>query len=634
MATPEIHPLSSLPSRAEVWLVDADRTALQQLTEALVNCGYRVRTATSGNALKACLKQGLPDAIVLETRLPDASGYHLCTSLKAIPATRAIPVIFASDSNEVGDKVRAFTVGGVDYITKPYAIEEMLVRIHNQLALRSAQAQVHQLNTQLEERVRQRTAQIEALGRKLLHMASFDALTQLPNRVMCVKAIGRALKRIKRNLDYEFALLLLDCDRFTAINSSLGHVVGDQILIEMARRLKTSLHPGSTLARLGGDEFAILLEDIHSLSDATQMAQRVQDQLRSPFQWEGRDVFLTASIGIVFGSPNYHNPEHLLRDADTAMSRSKFRGRNCYTVFDADMRRTTMARLQLETDLRRAITRQELSVSYQPIVSVATGAIAGFEALVRWIHPERGAISPAEFVPIAEETGEIVPLGLWVLEQVCLQLAHWQTLGPRNHPLTVSVNLSPRQFAQPDLIDRIDGILADTRVSGQHLKLEITETAFIDNADLAAAVLRQLRDRQIQLSIDDFGTGYSSLSYLHRFPANALKIDRSFIAQSSWTRVPGFATDARLTPAIQGSQRPDAIVEAIITMAHQLGMSAIAEGVETAEQLARLRDLNCEFAQGYLFSRPIDSLAASEMLDREFSVIRTLPPKPCRIAKA
>jgi diguanylate cyclase (GGDEF)-like protein len=392
-------------------------------------------------------------------------------------------------------------------------------------------------------------------------------------------------------------VLFLDLDRFKNVNDSLGHHVGDELLIAVARRLESLLRPGDTVARLGGDEFAILLNDVTDGTQATRVAQRVNRELAQPFNLRGHEVFVTMSLGIALGSScEYERPEDVLRDADTAMYRAKAAGKDRSVLFDRNMHDLAVALLQLENDLRRALEREELEIHYQPIVSLATGKLDSFEALLRWNHPVRGLLHPESFIAIAEDTGLIVPIGWWVLREACRQLAEWQALYPSVPPVPVSVNLSCKQFQQVDLIKRIKKILRETQAPMGSLRLEMTESTIMDHGDAALAKLSQLRDLGVKLYIDDFGTGYSSLSYLHRLPMDALKIDRSFISYTG-----------------DGAGRPE-IVHTIVTLARTLGMGVAAEGLETAEQVSRLRGLSCQFGQGYFFSKPIDRSAASGLL--------------------
>ncbi|MBD2533789.1 EAL domain-containing protein [Nostoc flagelliforme FACHB-838] len=431
---------------------------------------------------------------------------------------------------------------------------------------------------------------------QLIHDVFHDSLTGLPNRALFVERLERALVRTKRYSGYRFAVLFLDVDRFKVINDSLGHIIGDQLLMALARRLERCLRAGDTVARLGGDEFTILLDDIKDLSDVINVANRINVALTGAFNTGGNEVITTVSIGIVLGTSNYNLPEELIRDADIAMYRAKALGKARYEIFDFSMYTQAAQLLQLEMDLRRAIERQEFQVYYQPIVSLETYKIIGFEALVRWQHPEHGIISPEKFIPLAEETGLIVPIGYWVLREACRQMRAWQLKFPTNPPLTISVNISSKQFFHPNLIEEIRQILLDSGLEGSSLKLEITETVLMKNSDSATAMLLELQQMDIQLHLDDFGTGYSSLSYLHHFPFSALKIDRSFVIN------------------IGANGENLEIVQAIISLAQSLNIDVIAEGIETREQLTQLQMKKCKHAQGYIFSRPLDSNSVDTLI--------------------
>jgi diguanylate cyclase (GGDEF)-like protein/PAS domain S-box-containing protein len=419
------------------------------------------------------------------------------------------------------------------------------------------------------------------------HVALYDQLTGLPSRVLFLEQLKRALSRVKREPNYRFAVLFLDCDRFKVVNDSLGHFIGDRLLIGVAQRLEQLLRPGDVIARLGGDEFAILLENMPSLHEVEKVASRLNQDLEKPFVLEGNTVYTSASIGIALNSETTLNPEDLLRDADNAMYRAKALGKSQYAVFASEMRDRVQSRLQIETDLRAALERHEFFLHYQPIVSLETGMLKGLEALIRWQHPQKGFISPAEFIPIAEETGLIVPIGDWVLLEACQQLQKWQQTFPGIEFLSVSVNLSRKQLSRANLASYIQDVLVQNQLSPHHLKLEITETMIMDDEAAAKTILMQLKALGLQIQIDDFGTGYSSLSFLQNFPLNTLKIDRSFV----W--------------ALDNDTERHEIVQSIVMLAHNLGMTAIAEGVETPEQLQRLRDFNCDLAQGYLLAKPL-----------------------------
>ncbi|MBV9865687.1 MAG: EAL domain-containing protein [Abitibacteriaceae bacterium] len=435
---------------------------------------------------------------------------------------------------------------------------------------------------------------------QLVYNALYDELTGLPNRALFRDRLERAFTHAKRHENYLFAVLFLDFDGFKVINDSLGHTMGDQLLVAIAERLQTCLRTADTVARMGGDEFTILLDSIEDLSEATQVAERVQTAMRQPFDLDGQQVFAPVSTGIALYTPSYDYPEHLLRDADTAMYRAKAQGRARYEIFNVDMHAQAMHRLQIENELHRAIEQQEFVLCYQPIVSLATGKITGFEALVRWQHPQRGLLSPLEFVPVAEETGRIVAIDQWVLRTACHQMRRWHdAIAQDKTPLTISINLSSRHFSTPNLVEQVQEILTETGLPSTALKLEITESAIMDNAESAILTLRKLSELGIQLGMDDFGTGYSSLSYLHRFAFDVLKVDRSFISH--------------MTTA----ERNLEIVQAIVSLANSLRIDVVAEGVETADQLAHLRNLRCEYGQGYFFSKPLDLQSAEALLIQE-----------------
>jgi diguanylate cyclase (GGDEF)-like protein/PAS domain S-box-containing protein len=436
---------------------------------------------------------------------------------------------------------------------------------------------------------------------RLHHDAFHDALTGLPNRALFMDHVKLAIARMQRRENQIFAVLYLDLDRFKVINDSLGHMGGDQLLVGIARRLEYCLRPGDTIARIGGDEFTVLLEDIDGDNDVGQIAERIQEELSLPFSLSGREVFTTVSIGIALSSREYERPEDILRDADTAMYRAKSLGKARHETFDTGMHSQAIKLLQLETDLRRALERKEFLVVYQPIMSLETGLLRGFEALIRWPHPERGLISPMDFIPVAEDTGMIVQIGEWVLREACQQMHRWQVIFPSDPPIFMCVNLSVKQFSQQDLIDKVAGILQETRLAPTSLKLEITESAVMENVETATKMLNQLRALGVQLAMDDFGTGYSSLSNLHRFPINTLKIDRSFI-----------------TRMVENNENAE-IVRTISGLAQNLGMDVVAEGVETPEQLEILRALGCQFGQGYFFSKPLDTGSAEEFICHAYS---------------
>ncbi|MFL6233137.1 MAG: putative bifunctional diguanylate cyclase/phosphodiesterase [Thermoanaerobaculia bacterium] len=437
----------------------------------------------------------------------------------------------------------------------------------------------------------------KAAEERLLHDAFHDPLTGLPNRALFMDRLGMAIVHAKRRLSYTFAVLFIDLDRFKNVNDSLGHSVGDELLIAVARRLESCLRPGDTVARLGGDEFTILLDEVADVDHAVQVAQRLHREMARPFQVQGHEVFVTLSLGITLGAGgDYERPEDVLRDADTAMYGAKGSGKARDAIFDRDMHDRAVALLRLETDLRLAIERSEFEIHYQPIISLTNGKIDAFEALLRWHHPGRGLLRPDSFVAVAEDTGLLVPIGWWVLREACRQLAEWQALPWASESLAVTVNLSGKQFVQADLVPRIEEILRETGIRPGGLRLEITEGTIMGQAEDAIAKLLALRGFGVKLYIDDFGTGYSSLSYLHRLPVDALKIDRSFISE------------------MNGGDDRSEIVGTIVTLARILRMDVAAEGIETAEQVSRLRALSCHYGQGYFFSEPLAGIAAGGLI--------------------
>lgn len=428
------------------------------------------------------------------------------------------------------------------------------------------------------------------------HVALFDQLTGLPSRALFLEQLRRTFSRTERQSSYRLAVLFLDCDRFKVVNDSLGHAIGDRLLQAVAQRLEESLRPGDVVARLGGDEFAILLENLQSHQDAEYVATRINQALARPFNLNGHTVYISVSIGIAFNNVHSQQPEDLLRDADTAMYRAKAAGKSQYAVFEGTMHEQAQRSLQLETDLRRAIETKQFQLFYQPIWSLATNAMTGFEALIRWPHPTRGMILPAEFIPIAEETGLILPIGQWVIQEACRQMNLWKEQFPTVQPFTVSVNLSAKQFSEPNLVEQIQATLNQTGFPPHRLKIEITETMIVENHQVAVQILTQLQALGIQIQVDDFGTGYSSLSVLHNLPLDTLKVDISFVRL--------LKTD------------PDnaEIVKVIIKLAQNLGMEAIAEGVETQAQLLQLKTLGCDFAQGYLLAKPLPPLEIERLM--------------------
>ncbi len=450
---------------------------------------------------------------------------------------------------------------------------------------------------------------------KFRHAAFHDSLTDLPNRNLFMETLSFSLEKLKHKPNFKFAILFLDINRFKTINDSLGHSMGDRLILHVGRRLATAVRDKDLVARFGGDEFAFILNNINGIEDAIEFAELIKTKISAPFTLNGRQVFTSFSVGIAMGNADYEAAENILRDADIAMYHAKDAKKD-YVIFDQKMHTRAVTLLQIETDLRSALERDELCMYYQPIVDLNSMRLFGFESLIRWNHPQRGLVPPGEFIPVCEETGLIIPLSLWVLRTSCRQMVEWQRKSQFNKDLVVSVNLSGKHFAQKDLVKQIESIIKETEINPKNLKLELTESAVMENAEGVILMLKQIRELGVQLSIDDFGTGYSSLSYLHRFPINTLKVDRSFVSTME-----------------DGSENGE-IVRTVIALAKTLGLDVIAEGIETIHQLHQLRILGCEYGQGYLFSRPVPVEEAERLLEdktRWENIIpkqTVLPPAP------
>ncbi|MEJ6483333.1 amino acid permease [Nostoc punctiforme UO1] len=512
---------------------------------------------------------------------------------QTLKINQGLRIVESTISQPFNSQLREYVVIIRD-ITKRKLVEEELIQYRYQLEKLVLERTVEliRVNQQLEQDIIKRQQAQE----QLLHNSLHDGLTGLPNQRLFMERVQQAIERTKQQNNYLFAVLFLDLDRFKVVNDSLGHLLGNQLLIAISHRLKSVLRTGDIVARFGGDEFTILIEDIEDIDIAIQVAERIKKVLALPFELNEHLVFTNASIGIALSKPDYEQSAHILRDADVAMYRAKSLGKARYEVFDQKMYEGASLLLELETALRNALLKQkEFRLNYQPIISLITGKIIGFEALIRWYHPKRGLISPQDFIPLAEETGMIVSIGQWVLFEACQQMHRWHQKFPSSLPLTISVNFSGKQITQPDVFKQVKHILQETGLKPCSLKLEITETLLMDNFELATTVLSQLTELNVEMHIDDFGTGYSSLSYLHRLPIKTLKIDRSFVTNI-------------------GSRGENLeIVRAIVTLAHNLNMSVTAEGIETVEQLAQLKALQCDYGQGYFFLRPMES-AEVEML--------------------
>ena len=458
-------------------------------------------------------------------------------------------------------------------------------------------SQLSKVNEELQVELTERKRTQEQLSYTSLH----DPLTNLPNRVLFMDRLKHAMKRARRHKNFTFAVIFLDLDGFKVVNDSLGHSVGDLLLVESARRLTDCLRGEDSVARLGGDEFVILIEEVEGSTVYKNIAKRIRNNLALPADLSGHKVYVSVSMGIVLSDARYERPEDIVRDADIAMYHAKRQGRGRYEIFDTTMLDNVMTRLELETDLRKALENQEFIVHYQPIINLGTHQIVGFEALIRWQHPTRGLTPPADFIPIAEEIGLIVPIGYWVLDEACQQIGVWQEQYPADPPLTVNVNISIKQCAELDFVEKIVEILQKNKLAAGCLKLELAESLIVENSKYISTMLLKLNELGIQVQIGEFGTGYSLLGYLHTLPIDTLKIDRTFIS--------------RLGTKHDGSE----IVQTILTLAHSFGMKVIAEGVETDEQLSKLKAMDCEYVQGFLFAKAVDSQEAGALLGKPFA---------------
>lgn len=443
------------------------------------------------------------------------------------------------------------------------------------------------------------------------HAAFHDALTGLPNRNFFMDKLRLALERKREKTELNFAILLLDLNRFKTINDSLGHSMGDRLIQSVARRLSHLVRDDDMVARFSGDKFGVILTDLLMRDEATAFAERMMRRIAEPYTLDGRQVFTNVKIGIAFGNSKYAEAEDILRDADIAMYYAKDNEEN-YVIFDQKMHIRAVTRLQLETDLRFAIERKEFELHYQPIIGLDSADLVGFEALVRWNHPQRGLIPPNEFIPITESTGLIIPITIQILHSACEQIGKWQDRVTDGKPLSVAVNLSGKHFAHPNLVDQIKTVLAESGINPASLKLELTESAIMENADTAISMLKEIKNTGVQISIDDFGTGYSSLSYLHRFPIDLLKVDRSFVS------------------AMESNSENGEIVRTVIALARALKLKVVAEGIESIHQFHQLRVLGCEYGQGYLFSKPLPVAEIEKLLDDRNRWKHILPPDNSR----
>lgn len=604
-----------------ILIVDDTPANLGVVVESLEGFGFRVVIAEDGAEALRRAQFVHPDLILMDVMMPGIDGFETCRQIKADEALRDIPVIFMTALIESDHVLKGFDAGGVDYVTKPFQIVELLARLKTHLALRSAQRKLLQAHDDLEARVKARTAELaqanaqlraevaerERAEIRIRYLAQHDSLTELPNLLLFRERVSLAITEAKATGRLT-ALLLIDLDRFKNVNDAFGHPAGDQLLRTVAQRLHYCINGTGSVARLGGDEFVIHLPDLADASAILLVCTKALEELRLPFSVGNHDLYISGSIGISVYPDDGDNADALLRAADTAMYHAKSQGRDNYQFFTRNMHRETEKRLDIANSLHQGFKRREFLLHFQPQVDLGSGRIFAAEALVRWQRPETGMVPPGDFIRIAEETGFIVRLGERVLYDACAQAASWRV---SHHPgLRIAVNLSPQQLQRPGFSELVARILQETGLPPTALELEITEGMLTKESPENMATLSQLADQGIGLAIDDFGTGYSSLSYLRRFPIHTLKIDQSFVA--------GIARDANDT----------AIVTAIIAMAHSLRLKVVAEGVETAEQAQFLKAHGCLAAQGFYFSRAVAPDAFVDLLRISASQHPDLPLNP------
>jgi diguanylate cyclase (GGDEF)-like protein len=628
MTTSVVPPEAGTPT---VLIVDDTPANVGILVEYLEDRQVRVAVAQEGEEGLARAEFVQPDLILLDVMMPGMDGFETCRRLKASAATRDIPVIFMTALTETPDKLAGFAAGGVDYVTKPFQIDEVWARVTTHLALRSAQKRLAEQNTQLQQeialrrraeadlqaandlleaRVAERTAELVSTNarleqkiadynqaeRRIDFMAHHDALTGLPNRLLLEDRINQAIAQARRHQEEMVAQLHIDLDHFKTINDSLGDRIGDRLLQAVAARLQECTRVGDSLGCLGGNAFGICLAALRSSNDAALVASKILESLSRPFHVEDHELHVTASIGVGLFPSDGGDAAALLRAANAAMYKAKQTGRGNYQFFTAALHEAAKRRMATTNRLRQALAHDEFCVYYQPQVDMESGRIFSAEALLRWTPPGKAPRSCVDFIAIAEETGIIVPIGEWVLRQACAQLKRWRDGG---HPdMRIAVNLSARQFTQANLTEFVAQVLHDTDIPADALELELTESLTMQPSDDNLAVMHRLNNMGVQLSIDDFGTGYSSLAYLQNFPIHALKIDRSFVI------------------GINEETHDAAIVTAIIAMAHSLHLNLIAEGVDRPEHVSFLTAHGCLAAQGYYYSQPVPADVMTQLLDQ------------------
>lgn len=614
-----------------ILIVDANSTDVKLLSNLIENHGYKSLIAYDSKIALEIGRQILPMLVIWDINTFEVSNIEECLSFQQWIVNQNVPVIFMKDLLEPSKLIDNLHSENFDYITKPFNHEEVISCINFYLkrqllslstfqypsyidqllkGFTTIEYELLKITKELDQRLEERSSQLflvwqelQKVQQKLLTKEEklridnlYDKITGLPNRTWLIERLQNIILLANQNSTFQYAVLSIGVDRFQIVNDSLGHLLGDELLKNIAHRLKDCLNNTGTVARLGGDEFIVLLENVQSLSDATAVAEYIQEQFKLPFQLNDYEIFAGVSTGITLSNMKYQSPIEMLRDAGIAMSQAKQAGKGCYQVLTPENRTKAIARLQLENDLRYGIERKEFYLEYQPIYCLTKGKILGFEALVRWRHPSRGRVSPNDFIPTVEEIGLIDRLGFWVLQEATRQLKYWQEAFPCYPHLVMNINISAKQLKQVQLILQIENLCRQIGLKENSLKLEITESCFMEISAEEVNMLHNLKNMGIGLCIDDFGTGYSSLSRLHKFPMDTIKVDRSFVQ--------------RLGTGLRETE----IVQSIGNLAHNLGLDLVAEGIETKDQLEKLQELGYEFGQGYLFSEPLDRETASQLL--------------------
>jgi diguanylate cyclase (GGDEF)-like protein len=607
-------------SQANILIVDDTPDNLELLAAILQKRGYQTRCVHNGSEAIEIAGSGWADLILLDIQMPDMDGYQVCEQLKAELQTCNIPVIFISALDAFTDKQKAFKVGGVDYINKPFEIKEVVVRVANQIAIQSGKSQIIKLNNQLEQKVKERTSELEQSNQqlqaeinrrqqaqdRLLQMALNDPVTGFANRNSFISRLKQALRVTEQQPDYFFAVILLECDRFKKIKRTISHVDSNQLLMAIAQTLHACIPESALLSRLEGEEFAIFLDNISDVQEAIAIVEKIQDKLTKPFVIKHQTILINVNIGIAIGNKDYQDTDRLFNDADIAMQKAQELGGDRYQVFQPEMYIQLQQDMELakqEIALKQAIKNQEFVNYYLPIISLKTQQLVELEALVRWHHPQKGIILPQNFIDIAEKMGLMNAIGNLVLKQACHDIKYWQHNYQDQKNLGICINLSAKQLFHPSLISKVDLILRKTKLQGHHLKFDLAETVTLEYPTTALQILQELKKRRVRLCLDNFGVGYSSLTCLHRFPFDELKIDRSLIAHIGQEKL-----------NLQQETATTLLLQQIITIAHQMNIIVTATGIENNYQLNLLKELGCDRGQGYIISKLLDKNAVENFL--------------------